>query len=613
MASPLLRNSTPYVCTRCAIRAAKPLNVAGRRMISQKFLKRVAESAMTWQQRAVQIEAGKKKSMLTILEERGLVETVTGNRDAVDKRMTRTRLGVYVGIDPTAPSLHVGHLLPFMALFWMYVHGYHAVSLLGGATSKIGDPTDRLKTREKEHSSVRTANMVNMHYQLKKLWLNVDAYGRRYGFYDSKTPDMHREVVNNNAWWNKLPLLEVLQVLGHGMRLGPMLARETVKNKLTKGDGMSFAEFTYPIMQAWDWWYMYHTKGIHMQIGGEDQFGNITAGIDAIKYITKTIKDPATLGKIEGMGDPFGFTVPLLTTSSGEKFGKSAGNAIWLDNEQTSVFELYGYFLRTSDADVGKYLKLFTFMPIPDIDTLVEEHMQKPSERKAQHVLAREVVEIVHGEHESKVAAEQHRFLFGKKPEDPLVLEVPADSDAKAGYITLNNKPRVNVQLPASVVQKLSIGRILFACGLAESASEGARLTRESSIYIGGNMSGEKEPMKEGFIHWTKVKPWKTEDTQKFIIHGDLLMFRRGKHNIKVIQILPDEEYDLTGQTYPGRNAKREPLNNLERRSEKILESLHQRRGMDSREHMDDMEYALEKQRRALDEKFQKRDKSGEE
>lgn len=139
--------------------------------------------------------------------------------------MTNNRLGAYVGIDPTAPSLHIGHLLPLMSLFWMYVHGYHAVSLLGGATSKIGDPTDRLTTREKQQSSVRTANMVAMHYQLKKLWINAETYGRKHGF--SHEWIWQRELVNNNIWMNKLTLMEVLQLLGPGMRMGPMLARET--------------------------------------------------------------------------------------------------------------------------------------------------------------------------------------------------------------------------------------------------------------------------------------------------------------------------------------------------------------------------------------------------
>jgi tyrosyl-tRNA synthetase len=147
------------------------------------------------------------------------------DRKTFDTMMTDRRLGAYVGIDPTAPSMHVGHLLPFMSLFWMYVNGYHAVSLLGGATAKIGDPTDRLTTRDKPPPAVRTSNMANMHLQLKKLWHNVEKYGEKYG-YESKWSS-HRELVNNNAWWNKLPMLEVLQILGPGMRLGSMLARET--------------------------------------------------------------------------------------------------------------------------------------------------------------------------------------------------------------------------------------------------------------------------------------------------------------------------------------------------------------------------------------------------
>jgi len=132
---------------------------------------------------------------------------------------------------------------------------------------------------------------------------------------------------------------------------------------MKNGDGMSFAEFSYPLLQAWDWWHMYNHNGVQMQIGGSDQYGNITAGIDAIKYMSAAHSNPLVRDEAAARGAPFGFTVPLLTTSSGQKFGKSAGNAIWLDLEQTSSFELYKFFLGTSDADVGRYLKLFTFMP----------------------------------------------------------------------------------------------------------------------------------------------------------------------------------------------------------------------------------------------------------
>jgi len=147
------------------------------------------------------------------------------SRDQVDRMMTEKRVGAYVGIDPTASSLHVGHMLPLMSLFWMYVHGYHTISLLGGATAKIGDPTDRLTTRENTRKSIRTQNMWQMHYQLKKLWLNVEAYGRKYGYKSDWA--WKRALLNNNTWMNHLTIMEFLQVLGPGMRLGSMLARDT--------------------------------------------------------------------------------------------------------------------------------------------------------------------------------------------------------------------------------------------------------------------------------------------------------------------------------------------------------------------------------------------------
>lgn len=526
-----------------------------------KYLAKIADAEIMWQDKASRIRSGQQKSMLTILEERGLIQTVTGHRQWVDKMMTDKRLGAYVGIDPTAASLHVGHLIPLMSIFWMFLHGYHTVSLLGGATSKIGDPTDRLTTREKEHSSIRTANMVKMHLQLKKLWFNVEQYGIRHGF--EKEWAWHRELVNNNEWWNKLPMLEVLQVMGPGVRLGSMLARDTVKNKMSKGDGMSFAEFTYPVMQAWDWWHMYRTKGIQVQIGGSDQFGNITAGIDAVKYVAAHHPDPVAREEARAVGEPFGFTGPLLTTASGQKFGKSAGNAIWLDNEETSAFQLYGYFLRTSDLDVEKYLKMFTFLPLEEITALVEEHKKSPEQRKAQHKLAREFLELVHGEHEAKMAESQHRTLFSKGAGQPLLSEI--DADAKAGIVTPNNRPKVNVKLPRNIIYQKSISKVLYAVGLVSSGSEGHRLVESKGAYVGGRNPSTPTAMNDGGIAWVAIKNWAPEELKTFLIHDDLLLFRRAKHDVRIVQVVSDEEYVMSGEKFPGMKAswKREVLERM--------------------------------------------------
>lgn len=332
---------------------------------------------------------------------------------------------------------------------------------------------------------------------------------------------------------------------------------------MQKGDGMSFAEFTYPILQAWDWWTMYKANKIQMQIGGSDQFGNITAGIDAVKYIAANHPDPSILKEVQDRGTPFGFTVPLLTTSSGQKFGKSAGNAIWLDREQTSSFELYKFFLGTSDADVGRYLKLFTFMPIEEIDSLVEEHMQSPPQRKAQHKLAREFVELVHGEKEAQSAESQHRLIYTKNtmtPEEyaaveaklaaPSSAELPADGIAS----NANELPAAHLKLPRSVIEGANIGKLLLACGLATSGTEGHRLAAAQAIYVGG-LTGKPEGLKvtnDSSISFTSINTWKIEDTAKFLVDDKLLILRRGKHFIRVIEAVSDAEYKELGLSYPG-------------------------------------------------------------
>lgn len=324
---------------------------------------------------------------------------------------------------------------------------------------------------------------------------------------------------------------------------------------MQKGDGMSFAEFTYPILQGWDWWHMYNTQGIRMQIGGADQYGNITAGIDAVKYIAENHPAPDTPKKTSD--PPFGLTVPLLTTSSGAKFGKSAGNAIWLDSNMTSIFDLYRYFLCTTDADVGRYLKLFTFMKLEDIDDLVKQHMKSPHLRIAQHKLASELVELVHGKEAALDAESQHRQVFGSRLKANL-----ADESDLAGrnalsfdQVNVNNRPTAQMKLPRSLIESKSIGKILFASGLAESASEGHRLASKQSVYIGGSPTAHKMPMEDGALSFAPIKLWKPEETKTYLIGGNLLILRRGKHNIRIIEVVEDEEYERSGLQYPGKGA----------------------------------------------------------
>lgn len=212
-----------WICRRCVLRISALREI--RRSISHSFLKRKADEEQQWQEKAKEIRERKRKSMLSILEERGFINQIAGERNALDELLTSKRIGAYVGIDPTAGSLHVGHMLPLMALFWMFVHGYSSLTLLGGATYKIGDPTGRLQSRTTQGKDNMKANMVSMHYQLKKLWKGVESYARKHGFEQDRS--WRRDLANNNIWLNKLSVMEFLQVLGSGMRIGPMLGKDT--------------------------------------------------------------------------------------------------------------------------------------------------------------------------------------------------------------------------------------------------------------------------------------------------------------------------------------------------------------------------------------------------
>lgn len=246
--------------------------------------------------------------------------------------------------------------------------------------------------------------------------------------------------------------------------------------------GMSLAEFTYPVLQAWDFWMLYQRLKVQLQIGGSDQFGNIVAGVEAVNYIRTTTKDTTLLNRklnsLDPLMSPVGFTTPLLTSSSGEKLGKSAGNALWLDGEMTSPFDLYGYFLRLPDADVERYLKLLTFCPMKEIESVVAAHMKDPKQRIAQHLLAREFVELIHGPEITRATELQHRTLFSKSPSSPPKTETydghltPEKGELWPNLNTVGDSPTTTTQLPMSLIKEKSIGQIVYAAGLATSRSD---------------------------------------------------------------------------------------------------------------------------------------------
>ncbi|KAK0747927.1 tRNA synthetases class I-domain-containing protein [Apiosordaria backusii] len=519
-----------------------------------KYQAKIDQAAAEWDERAEKIKKGEIQNTWDMFVERGFVKDTAGSHGAIRELMRQKRIGAYTGIDPTASSLHIGHLLPLMPIFWMYMHGYPAYTLIGGATAKIGDPTDRLVSRTPIKRIDLTMNLTKIHYQLKAMWMNVEEQARRRNF--EKKWSSRRAVVNNSTWWNSLPMIEVLKRLGDSMRMGPLLSRDTVKNKMSKGDGMSFAEFTYPLMQGWDWWHMYSANGIQMQIGGSDQYGNIVTGIDVVKIVRDNEPDPQHKMPGGPMDDPVGFTVPLLTDSAGVKFGKSADNAIWLDKFKTSEFDLYGYFVRRSDDEVEKLLKLFTFLPLENIDEAMRIHNQNPAERVAQHLLAFEVVALAHGMNAANRTALNHQQMYGKEITIPgVTLKLPK-SETDGTPLTLANAPQIDMQLPESLILGKSIGRILYAAGLASSTTEGHRLASQQAAYVGG-MPGHKrfddqKVMEHSLLTFTPIRLWYAQETRNYLIDGKMLILRKGKHNIRMIEMVSDEEWKASGKTYPG-------------------------------------------------------------
>ncbi|KAI5262659.1 tyrosyl-tRNA synthetase [Aureobasidium subglaciale] len=532
MPSPTLWRSTslhplrPYVCTYRAL-------ISGSRYLTQSALARQRDLPTSWDQQAERIRAGHGKSLLTILEERGYVKDLAGDRNALDKLLTDKSIGAYSGIDPTAPSLHLGHLLPMMVLFWMYIHGHKAVSVIGGATARIGDPTGRLTSRQEMDRNTRTSNFISLQNCVRAMWQSAERYAERHGYPKEKT--WSRSIENNIVWLRRLNIIDFLFDAGTVARMGTMLGRDTVKNKMAQGDGMSYAEFTYPLLQAYDWWHLYQS-GVQVQIGGSDQYGNIVAGMDLIKHLTLR---PSTSPETKQLSGPFGLTVPLLTTAAGAKFGKSAGNAIWLDKTMTTPFELYGFLVGSADADVERYLKLFTFLPLDQISRVMAEHQADPSQRKAQHLLAREVVDLVHGPEEAENT--QKRHTFSRRP-NLQTLQAEAE----------NSKEDLNrLYLPHSLVHSKAPARILYHAGLAKSNSDGIRMVNSGGVYI-GSQSEEKEPTSDGELKFRPLKGVTASTVTEMIAKSNVLVLRAGKWNVKLIEIISDDEYEQKGLSAPG-------------------------------------------------------------
>lgn len=309
---------------------------------------------------------------MNIIDELEWREAINQQTDAegLRKLTSEKSVSLYCGVDPTGDSMHIGHLIPFIMLKRFQLAGHRPVILIGGATGTIGDPSGRTSERSLQTLEQVQANVEALTAQMKKLFVTDG--------------DNQVRLVNNYDWISKINVIEFLRDFGKNFSINTMLAKDVVSSRLDSG--ISFTEFSYQILQSLDYLHLYQHEDVQLQIGGSDQWGNITSGLDLIR-------------KKEGAeAKAFGLTIPLMLKADGTKFGKTAGGAVWLDPNKTTPFEFYQFWANTDDRDVVKYLKYFTFLSKEEIDVLAEKVATEPHKRDAQKALAEEMTRFVHGE-----------------------------------------------------------------------------------------------------------------------------------------------------------------------------------------------------------------------
>ena len=393
-----------------------------------------------------------RKEILEDLTTRGLFQDST-DQTALKERLNEGPITLYCGFDPTADSLHLGHLVPLLTLRRFQDAGHRPIALAGGATGMVGDPSGRSEERNLLDQKELSSNVESVAAQLEA-FLSFDA--------ESKKKGTAALLVDNREWTVELNVLDFLRDVGKHVTVGTMLSKESVKTRLSSEQGLSFTEFSYMLLQANDFYELHKNYGGEMQIGGSDQWGNITAGIDMIRR-----RSSATA---------YGLTVPLITRSDGAKFGKTAEGTVWLDSKRTLPYELYQYLINTDDRDVEKLLLQLTLVSVSEISELMMEHRKSPEDRSAQQRLATEVCRLVHGDEEAEQALLATRGLFGTESTEENSFE------SLRGIV-----PETEVKASELKKAEESLIDVLVLSGLCSSKGDARRTITAGGISVNGD------------------------------------------------------------------------------------------------------------------------------
>jgi tyrosyl-tRNA synthetase len=418
------------------------------------------------------------EQLLNDLDARGLIHDST-DRAALIERLNQGPIGVYVGFDPTADSLHAGNLLGQVMLRRFQLAGHRPVVLAGGATGMVGDPGGRSEERNLLDRATLNHNVACVKKQLEKI-LDFDG-------------PVAARMVDNATWTEPMGTLEFLRDVGKHFTVNQMVAKESVRARMESENGISFTEFSYMLLQANDFRHLCEFENVEMQMGGSDQWGNITAGTDLIRRrLTKS---------------GYGLTWPLLTRSDGQKMGKSVHGALWLDPEKTSPYEFRQYWVQLPDEDVERFLLQLTLRSVDDIASLMDEHRTAPEKRLAQRALATDVTTLVHGVAAEQAAAEAAQVLFGGDP-------TTASAEALAV---------VAREVPSSEVTRQQLGdqiAVLVQSGLAASNGEARRTLTQKGFKANGQTLEEAKSLLEVDL-----------------LHGRYILLRKGKTNFHLLTV----------------------------------------------------------------------------